>query len=191
GRAREHQQVHELERPIALDLEVAGRPVRVELVGTTEPMNQAAGSLTLIAGSVHDRHRLRGFFDHLLVAAAGDAPPGRAVLVPGHGGCKRLRLRPLDAAEARGYLAALATDLLGERHAYLLPCEAVFGHLGDRERSPSAEARKLVRGGRWFSSRGGPVDRIEEIEPLPDDQARAVIERRFGLFARTVEVERG
>ena len=74
-----------------------------------------------------------------------------------------------------------------------MPCETVFKCLEDPERSPAQHTRGLVRNARnaEFSSCWGPVDRIDEIEPLHDDEAREVIDRRFGLYRRIVEVERG
>ena len=95
---------------------------------------------------------------------------------------KRL-LHGIDRERARGYLSDVLADMLGGPHAYLLPCEAVFAYMGEK-RTPVAESvRAMVEDGkRPCSSEWGPVRDFALYDPPDETLARAMIDRRFGLF---------
>src|SRR5262249_14325729 len=105
----------------------------------------------------------------------------------GAGRAQRFRFAPIAQGEARAYLEALVGELVARPHDYLLPCEAV---LARRRRGMLREAiRDLVEGGRFFSSRGGPL-RIGPHIPAPAD-ADEMAARRFGPWLDGLEEIRG
>jgi hypothetical protein len=62
-------------------------------------------------------------------------------------------------------------------HDYLLPCEVVFADLAKLS---------LSRTSSYF----GPVAHPEEYDALDENAARAVVERRFGLYYKSLGVAR-
>jgi exodeoxyribonuclease V gamma subunit len=92
------------------------------------------------------------------------------------------RLRGIERASARQYLTGLLSEMLGEAHDYLLPCEAVFDALGGAASlAANIEAMK-ESDNKACSSRWGPVPDFTRYEPPDEPTAQAMIERRFGLF---------
>lgn len=201
GRAREHAEAGELLPPLALTVNLgeqgASRPVRVELFGRTEPVGgPEIGSLVLShRPTEHPRHLIRGFLDQLALSASG--------LVPGHivehahvttvitagDHVAQYSLAPWTADEARAYLTALVTDMLGRTHEYLLPCEAVFAYRDKPERPIASVIDSFKSRGAGMSCLYGPVSQIDHLDAPAD--ADAVIERRFGpLFQRLTSIER-
>jgi hypothetical protein len=189
GWVAEGERVGQLIAPI--ELEVA-RPEGVQpvvLVGRSEPQaGPRLGSLLLIAGDDPSlRYRVRGAIDRAALAASGLLPPDRRhgmTILAGSGKVQRFRFAPTSSGQARAYLASLVEELLSRAHDYLLPCEAVLAR-GRRRGGVREAIRDLVGGGRFFSSRGGPL----RIGPhlLPPDDAEAMIERRFGPWLEGLE----
>jgi exodeoxyribonuclease V gamma subunit len=192
-----------------------GAGQRIEIVGSTELLVGAGepASVTFSCrGSPGDharRHRdtLRGFVDHLALAAAGLGGGGHGSLLvwagPGASKAERRRFRPLEPARARDYLAALVAEMLaGARdsggaatgvHPYLLPCEAVFN--ARRSERPVDEEVEKLRDAYlekpftlYFSSVTGPVpEAVERHEPPPPAEAARMAEARFGLYFELLE----
>jgi hypothetical protein len=148
------------------------------------------------------REDLGAFLDYVAMTAAGIAPSltglRSAVFFVKEGrACVRvLEFAPLECEQARAYLAALCTDLLTGSlddagsatgiHPYLLPHEAV---LASRQRGSTvsdeiADLCAKAEGERGrFSSLFGPVPAVlARYAALPEDQAQAMVERRFGLL---------
>jgi exodeoxyribonuclease V gamma subunit len=196
GRAREHAEAGELLPPLALTVDLgeqgASRPVRVELFGRTEPVGgPALGSVVLShRPSEHPRHLIRGFLDQLALSAAGlvaERPHVTTVITSGEQ-VSQYSLAAWTADEARAYLTALVTDMLGRTHEYLLPCEAVFAYRDKPERPIAAVIENLKSRGAGMSCLYGPVSQIDHLDAPRD--AEAVIERRFGpLFQRLTSLE--
>jgi exodeoxyribonuclease V gamma subunit len=166
---------------------------RVELSGRTQRITaDGSASVSLVlSGKPGERHALRAFLDHALLAASGVpcAAVFRALVAPGKKGNPLgalRRIQPFTQAEARAYLAAIAADFLGGPHAYLLPLEAVLDHLVNGRglawniRSQRDKAFNDDRG----SDAHGPIAHPERFEPPRD--AEVLARRRLGPF-----VERG
>jgi exodeoxyribonuclease V gamma subunit len=209
GRAEEQARVDALVDPIVLTLpprpeEGQPRPVRVEVVGRTEPLTtEPRGSWVLSFRSVptdrverlvrERKEALRAFLDHVVLAATGKPPASHAAFLAVAGKTSqlsRIDFAPVTRDEAVDYLGRLTSDLLAGSHAYLLPCEAVFRFdLRRGEAETPAESIAAVRdaydaryGRKSYSSIRGPVPDAQRF-PIPtDDEAFARIERRFGLF---------
>jgi exodeoxyribonuclease V gamma subunit len=190
GWAGESDRTGVLLEPIELTIS-GGR--QVFLVGRTEPVAERFGSLLMVAGDdPSPRYRVRGAIDQAALAACELLPEdGRHLItiLAGSGKPHRFRLGPASPASARAYLGQLAEELLSRAHDYLLPCEAVLGRKGRRENGGLREAiRDLVAGGRFFSSRGGPLRIGPELAPPPD--ADAMVARRFGPWLDRMEALR-
>lgn len=192
GRGREHTDAGELLPPIVLTVDLpdgAGqvRPVRVELFGHTEPVcMDGVGSLLLSHGEdIRAGYKMRGLVDHLALSAAG-ITAGRThqftVLSAGPPR-EQHRLEPWSQAEALDHLRLLVTDLLGDSHEYLLPCEAVLEYWNKRDRSIAGIVEGLKAKSRGFSCMYGPVAHIDGLHA--PRTAELIIERRFRpLLAR-------
>ena len=158
------------------------------------------------AGAV--REDLRAFLDYVVLTAAGAARPGHRSAIfhtkDGQGEVRVLGFRPLECARARDYLLRLCADLVTGAldedgaatgvHPYLLPHEAV---LASRHKQTPLfdEIDKLCvedeNRGTSFSSLRGPVPRVvERYAPPSAEEARRMVEERFGLFFELV-VEEG
>jgi hypothetical protein len=165
----------------------------VFLTGRTEPFQERLGSLLMVVGDdPSPRYRVRGAIDQAALAAC-DLLPGDGrhliTILTGAGKAQRYRLPPLARDQARAYLGSLVEELLSRPHDYLLPCEAVLARKGRRENGGLREAiRALVDGGRFFSSRGGPLRIGPELAPPPD--ADAMVARRFGPWLDRMEALR-
>ncbi|MCO5164757.1 MAG: exodeoxyribonuclease V subunit gamma [Planctomycetes bacterium] len=95
---------------------------------------------------------------------------------------KPAALGPLDAAEARAWLADLARDLLVGQWT-LLPIEAVLAFQGKglpSLRQKVLDLRDAERGRASF--RYGPLGRLRDFAPPDEATARALAERRLGLY---------
>ncbi|HJW13976.1 MAG TPA: exodeoxyribonuclease V subunit gamma [Thermoanaerobaculia bacterium] len=194
GRADEHAVVDEISDPIVLeDVALGTRKVRIEIFGKTDPVIEAApGSLLLFNHKANpikrQRDCLRGFFDHLILAASGrrDRGPYRACLLlsdPENGGTHHVEVfDPISRGEARTYLETLCRELLSGGNDRLFPCEAVF----ELRASPSKSFREIVdklRGEDFgLSFHYGPVPGARAYPAPGEEEARAAIERRFGLY---------
>ena len=193
GPGAEHARADRLADPIVLEVEGPEGPVRVEVVGRTEPL-LAGASLTLVRRSPRrtkeweairrSRESLRGFLDHVALAAAGIHDGQHGVLVangfPGHAGVAPFAFAPLAAGEAREWLALVVADML-RVHPYFLPCEVAFFH--DRNGGSVADAAEKVREGeRSHGSAYGPVAHPERYRVPDEHEADEILGRRFGLY---------
>jgi exodeoxyribonuclease V gamma subunit len=209
GRAIEHAMVDVPGAPLTLDVPVpspvGGEPisVRVEIGGRTEvllPESDAAlvCHTTTMAHQLSPKYFLRGFMDHVFLAARGEPTPHRwtVVLNPAeealqykHKNCLR-RFEPVDQAEAQGFLRDIVREMITRVHAYYLPVEVAFEHLERGE--PLEQVAERRRGNSWdrTSADFGPVREPRRFE-LPDE-ADAIIKRRYGLyFERWIRGGRG
>jgi exodeoxyribonuclease V gamma subunit len=137
---------------------------------------------------------LRGFLDHLLLAATGTQAGLRRQLVllrRDAGGATQVRydLHPIRREEAIDYLGALASDLFFGVHDYLLPCEAVFDAFRAAEmRLPldahavRAEALRRIAGREACSSRWGPVADPAGYAPPAAALLSEIVTRRFAPY---------
>jgi hypothetical protein len=160
---------------------------RFELVRNPEVEIQLGASRALLRvlteppGRFHpERESLRGFLDHVFRSAREpDRGGGRLIVVNaapgGERSVRRFAFAPVGQAVAKRYLAALTEELVSRVHDYLLPCERVF-HL--KQSRPSLDELDL----RATSSARGPVAHPEDFSPPPEEEARALRERRFGLY---------
>ena len=193
GRASEDERVDRIESPIILDVPVIGSPlpVRVELHGRTElVMGDVPASITpVVRDKPAEKDFLAGFLDAVVLSLL----PGHRVadeyhahVIPGGDGADLAKshrvFHGIDQAKARAFLLNLLADLLGGSHDYLLPCEAVFEYVSKNRSIQSSVEEMKESDSKSCSSRYGPVPNFEEYEPLSEDEAKQVIERRFGLF---------
>lgn len=201
GRADEHEAVDEILDPIVLE-EVAldSRKARIEIYGKTDPViEEDPGALLLQRHKADDirkqKDSLRAFFDQLLMTASGiraRKPYSACLLLADADGeaCHRETFDAMTPEEARSYLATLCREMLRGGNDTLLPCEAVFKWKSDESKSLSEIIEKFREGKEKGSFAWGPVP-YPETYPAPDsDAARAMIERRFGLYFRKRRVGR-
>ena len=131
------------------------------------------------------KESFKGFLDHVFHCAAGPdergAAPYRFVVInappKGKPSSEQFTFAPISRDEARRYLEVLAKDLCRGVHDYFLPCEVVFADLAKLS---------LSRTSSYF----GPVAHPEEYDALDENAARAVVERRFGLYYKSLGVAR-
>lgn len=163
-----------------------GGPVRVQIVGATEPASiDWPGSIVLARKSAGPCHLLRGYVDALLFHASGMAKKkGWRIVVLGPRKPDPefdLLLPPRTNEEARSILQAIALDLLGGPHAYFLPFELTWHAYAADPPAALVDALEALEAKRTtFTSRYGPVP-YPASYPIPDDKvARALAERRYG-----------
>jgi exodeoxyribonuclease V gamma subunit len=183
--------------PITLDLVLDGRPVLVQLEGSTEPLLDGWSLLpsthpppTLRRGmDPRDRLRLlRAWVDHLMLAAAGQGPHQGALVLgaPGDGPPAAWTAAPpaVSRDEARDQLGQWVTAACTERRWTLLPLEAVLECLDTSTEDLAPWIEKALDSDRaGFSSTRGPLPRAawrEDAEAEPD--WRAIAARRLGSF---------
>jgi exodeoxyribonuclease V gamma subunit len=176
-----------------LDVPLANgsQPVRVELFGRTDLLaKELPASLSpVVRGQVSDKDFLSSFLDAVVfrLLPAQNAPDEyHAHVIPGGGGgdpSKSHRVfKGITEAKGRQYLTNLLADLLSGPHAYLLPCEAVFDYVS-KGRPIERNVEEMKENDRTAcSSRYGPVPNFESYDPPNEDEARRIIDRRFGLF---------
>jgi exodeoxyribonuclease V gamma subunit len=203
GGAPEHRRDARIEPAVPLTVPLADGTVTIEVGGATELLAETTQgglvAVALVATASRDypeRDLLRGWLTHLALAASGIAAgrPLRTVVIrpadnriAGPARTSDETFAPLAVEEARAHLAALAADLLGDVHDYLLPCEAVFTW---RKRQAKGEAMsvagavRLLRDDGWtrLSSDRGPVPDARRY-PVPfDERADEIVSRRFAPF---------
>jgi exodeoxyribonuclease V gamma subunit len=196
GRAGENERADDLGPPLRFDVilpaaDGVGQSMCVHLFGRTGIVSRnLPGSLACVDRAAGPRDFLAGFLDALVLGLIDDTDLGEyhVHILDGSGSGGKpdanvRRLRGIDRRRAREYLAGVLAEMLGQRHAYLLPCEAVFAYLS-RKQTPIAESiEAMAENDRMAcSSRRGPVPDFTRYEPPDEDEARAMIERRFGLF---------
>jgi exodeoxyribonuclease V gamma subunit len=190
GRAAENERVDVLGDPIELAVPLGDDTVRVHLYGRTGIVARGLpGTLTpVMRDTVKDKDFLAGFLDALVLTV--EKPYGREdyqlhILTTAGGGdpaSSQRWLRGIDEGRARAYLTGVVADMLGKPHEYLLPCEAVFAFLGPKATPISRSIEAMVDGRESCSSEWGPVPDFTRYGPPDEDDARAMIESRFGLF---------
>jgi exodeoxyribonuclease V gamma subunit len=187
---------------LELDIETAegSRRLDIELHGATNLLASIGGastSLLLTSSTTKDngsrRDRLRGFIDHVMLAAAHpEGAPERRILIlrPGQEKPEQVWLRPLEAEVARRYLARLATAMLEGVHPYFFPCEGVLGWYTKSPRPALLDYIPMLRDDSWtrFSSDWGPIPGARDY-PLPETEEAALrmTEDRFGLYFATID----
>ena len=169
-----------------------GRP---RVGGRTWPIlvdGEQRGSLLFATGE--EKAWLRAFFDHVILSAAGfesthlvhAMPSGEPTEV------KRSTLRLLPRERARAYLASLVDDLLQGPHETFLPYEAVLAW--KRKEEPDAslvdEIEKFRDEKKRPSSLHGPVRNVLSFPAPSEEEAREIVERRFGLLFELLDAER-
>jgi len=153
----------------------------VRLVGQTELLirGKRHTSIVTMLRKIEKRshYHLRGAFDHLVLAAAGLASEGHVHrLIDDRGTVCEVQHDPWTAADARGYLAGLVTDLLDAPHGYLLPFDALARALHG--------AKPAARYGDPTAGLGyGPIDRGDGLTP-PADAAELARRRLLPLVER-------
>lgn len=205
GGAQEGEAVERLHAPIVLEVEVrpGKAPVRVELHGRLEAVTEGPPGALLLEkrnagtgwGEWARRRKagLRGYVEHLALAAAGlrdGTPHATRVLVAGkRPAVVTFHFKPLTAGEAAARLRALAAELLGGPHPYLLPCEAVFHAYGPKGTGDVSRslAQVLQDDFNRHSSQLGPVRRWASFPVPPPDEVRALVERRYVPFFESLE----
>lgn len=194
GVGEEHGYEELIETPIVLDVPLGKQTVRAHLGGVTGPLLRARRGSMIFVHRPHDGDSdrqeklfLRCFFDHLLLAASGrPAAHHAACVVYANGICREVTFLPIEPADARAYLARLAADLLTGPHTYLLPCEAVFA-LQERQDARMEDLVETALKKPGCSSRYGPIQRLDGFRPPREEDARALIQRRFGPFFARVQ----
>jgi exodeoxyribonuclease V gamma subunit len=194
-------------------LDAAGAPL-ARLQGRSELLldGRRASVITDAGGPAEDtdeaavrelRLALRGFWDHLLLAASGvQAGIKRQVVL------LRLDARGPSIAsyalhawrreDALRYLGGLAAELLGGVHDYLLPCEAVFHTYAKSQQRTVLEParveadalRRAAAPAVACSSRWGPVPDALSYPVPPADRLAAILGRRFTPFLTTLGTRR-
>jgi exodeoxyribonuclease V gamma subunit len=193
GRAAESDRADRVENAIALDVPLPHQAgfTRVELFGRTEIVApKLPGSLTaILREKAGEKDFLRGFLDAVVLSLL---PGGRNpalhhahVVTAKKGGRSDQSVRTfrdIDQARAREFLTNIVADLIGGSHAYLLPFEAVlqFWEKGTSIEDSVAEFKESEQA--RCSSEHGPVRDFRRYDPPEEAEARAMIERRFGLF---------
>jgi len=193
GRAAELDRSEWVENAIALEVPLpqAAGLTRVEVFGRTEIVApELPGSITpVVRDDVKEKDFLRGFLDAIVLSLLGgarDTAHHHACVITTHVGGKSAQstqtFREIDQARAREFLTNIVADLIGETHTYLLPFEAVvqFWKKGTAIED-SVEGFKEDEYSRC-SSEHGPVREFRRYDPPAEALARAMIERRFGLF---------
>ncbi|HVV83547.1 MAG TPA: hypothetical protein VHE35_10765, partial [Kofleriaceae bacterium] len=155
--------------PLALEVELGGRPRTVQLLGQTELYGVTCGALVLANGEPKPRHRLRPAFDHLVMAAAGLADTGFKHLILSRTKTEAMTHDRWPAADARRHLALLLRDLFAEGHGYLLSLEMAIDAMNDEPVEVEAPSD------RGPGSIGyGPLGPRGDLDPPPDPRALAV-----------------
>lgn len=174
GRAyASHTTLHDA---IELEVRIGGELQALRLVGQTELLIGHHGSVIFKTGSAKEREHLRGAFDNLLLAAAGLVETGHChVIIDGQGKTERVEHEGWRQDEARGYLTALATELFGAPHGYVLTLQ----QLRDALRGRSVRAQRIT-GTRYDDQLlgYGPIRRGDGLgEPV---SIEALASRRLG-----------
>jgi hypothetical protein len=187
-----------LHRPVVIELEKPCK-IRVEVTGRTNRiLPGASGSVLLVPKEeLDEKHTLRGFLDHALLAAAGvecAEKRFRVITIPAvHPGGfdPEQPFVPFTTEEARKWLTDLLEDYLGERHDYLLAYEPVLEFLRDGDPENPLFDKIL-----WWRDKSykkkpadawGPVKNWQDYDPPADAEAKAV--RRLWPYVKRAQGE--
>jgi exodeoxyribonuclease V gamma subunit len=166
---------------IVLDVTIDGRARQVELVGWTELVGGAIGSLVLQPGKASERHALRGAFDAAVLAATGVAHAHAHLILDGEGAAIAAHHKAWAEGDARAWLRAVVEDLLGEPHAYLLSLKQVAAILEGKP-PPADKAGPGYVGALGY----GPLRRADDLT-LPILAAAIVARRHKPIYDRITE----
>lgn len=171
-----------VDAPIAIEVELAGRRRRVELVGQTDLCGAEVGTLIVAPGKAHLRYKLRAAFDHLVLAAAGHRDFDAQHLILSTEKPDAMRHERWRRNDARAHLALLLRELFAEGHGYLLSLDMAVAAI---EGKP---IRVKLTADHGPSSLGyGPLESRDDLEPPPG--AVAIAHRRLGpLWTRMKDV---
>jgi exodeoxyribonuclease V gamma subunit len=182
GFGRKPDALAELLPPIALTVEASGVRRRVELIGTSEPWGEAAGSLIVAPGTMRPRHVLRAAMDHVALAAAGRFRFGSKHLILDKDGAHPARHERWEQEEARAYLTRLVTDLLGGGHDYLMSVEMSQSILDGRKMRVEDP-----KDGRPGSIGYGPMAPRDDLEAPSEAAAEAMAQRRLAPLVSRIK----
>ncbi len=208
GNVTRHQQ-HTAELHPAVRLNIPGvlqtdgstKDFIVDIVGETQALNTPRNlSVSLInRKNTETRDFLPGFFDHVLLSAAGLLPnrsnphsTHTVFLNPTETLTKtesKTRVfHTLTQQEAQDYLTLLTRDLLSGIHDYLMPIEAVLYFSDERNHDSFTQiVNNFVDDNKSMSSLFGPVRRLERFAPPSEETAKTIINARFAPFLKSVE----
>lgn len=206
GRATRHQQTNAQLHP-AIRLNIPGvlqadgttRDFQVELFGETQALNPHHNlSVSFInRKGTETRDFLPGFFDHILLSAAGLLPnrsnASHTVFLNPTEILSRTESRTrvfhtLTQQEAHDYLTLLTRDLLSGIHDYLMPIEAVIYFSDARNHDTFAKViEDILEQNKSMSSLFGPVRRLERFAPPNESLVQTIINARFAPFLKSVE----
>lgn len=167
----------------------------VALRGRTELLLDRATTLLLLGREVGARERvlkeeLRIFLDGVILAAAGlrEGPFTGWILDSGATELREVQFGAVSRDQAIAYLEALVEDVRAGPHPFFLPWEAVLDwEAGERKKDLTHHVDDWRRDFRRPRSIYGPVRNPKDMPGLPEDEARAAAERRYGLFFATRE----
>lgn len=193
-----------LEVEVDLGTPAEPRPVRVRLHGSTLPVLPGhGGTLQLVlAKQASQRHVLRGFLDHVVLAATGHGCEGPYQAVVSPRGWANLEhpkhyrgFRAFTRDEARDYLQLLVHQFLSGPHEVLFPIDVTGPYVEQWHREGAAPGELAERiqasrddGWRQDSDDYGPVPQPGRFSPPADADALAWA-RLSPLVTRRVEPE--
>ncbi len=195
GSAGEHDQAG-LAYP-ALMLEVRkpqGGTVKVEVSGSLEYVTNDLGRCLRLVNKdreLKQKDFLYHFVAYMVLLASGRLADGRleAIVLSRKNSGKAKGLWTIvysgvTQEQAKAYLAALASAMLFETHAYLLPVEAVVEHHWKSAGRSIEEIVEDLKEDPWssLSSRFGPLSHPEDYAAPGNAEALRMIQDRFGLW---------
>ncbi len=183
GRAfANHTQLHDA---LELSVELGGEVHNVRLVGQTEMIVGRHGSVIFKAGQAAEREHLRGAFDNVILAAADLSTEGHAhLIIDGEGKSRTVTHASWTADDARAYLTALAQDLFGHPHGYVLSLtqlrDALRGRTGRSVRTTGNRRDDQRVLGYGPITRGDGLGAPPSIEDLARRRLLPLVERMDG-----------
>jgi hypothetical protein len=207
GRGAEHAGSEVVHDALAFEIDVleggTRRILSAEVTGRTLPLGSRETAVVTLAKRVDDggdewalatrrRTLLRALVDHAVLCAGqggGEAERSSLIVIATPDGprTERIRLAPWTRDGALLWLRTVVRDLLGAKHDYFFPYEAVLVQRQRGDETPLSEvlreARDKLRDGRAplpLRSAYGPVPRPQEYRIPGEEEARAMVSRRFG-----------
>ncbi|MBP9085827.1 MAG: exodeoxyribonuclease V subunit gamma [Kofleriaceae bacterium] len=121
-----------------VEISIAGRRQRIRLVGSTELLLPAHGSVFFRASSIRPVDHLRGMIDHLMLSVVAEQSTAlqhrthRHLLVDRDGKACSVEHAAWSPGAAHTFVAAMLTELLTQDHAYVLPFEQLNSALSGK-----------------------------------------------------------
>ncbi len=184
GLGRKPDRLAELVPPVALTVDAGGVRRRVELIGTSEPWGEQAGSLILAPSRMRASHVLRAAMDHVALSAAGRFHFDSRHLILDKKGAHRARHARWDQDEARAYLTTLVGDLLTGGHDYVLSVEMSQSVLDGKDAKV-----EVAMDGRPSSLGWGPLPDRDDLEAPSHPQMEAMARRRLAPLVQRIKEE--